>query len=421
MEAVHSGSNGRSAHDEYSREWSQARFVGYGDGSGRGIANHGPACATTLLLAAGGGGGESWAGAGIQGGPGQTGTSGSSGTDGYGGAGGVGGSGGGASDGGGGGGWLTSGGVGAAGANGGFGPPSFAGGVACCSSLGLIGGNGGFGGGGAGGYNAGGGGGGYSGGGGGGTIDFTHELFTGGGGGGSYLNPALSNTSATAGSNEGDGFVDINSVVFGLSGSVVYYLIPTTEVYDIVAAGAQGGGCCGGSGGYGAEVSGDILLETGTLLEIVVGGMGQLPPIDGAFGGGGGSFVAIVPEPSTWAMMLLGFAGLGLAGYRASRRAANAVKLSPQPRTAARRPTTARSSPTEGRSAARRIAPSRMRFPILAYAFEPMALAGFAVPRSPFPLPVTPCCQGGRDPHGYRHGRQQCDHHCDDREKGFGH
>jgi PEP-CTERM motif len=28
-----------------------------------------------------------------------------------------------------------------------------------------------------------------------------------------------------------------------------------------------------------------------------------------------------VPEPSTWAMMLLGFAGLGFAGYRASRKA----------------------------------------------------------------------------------------------------
>jgi hypothetical protein len=27
-----------------------------------------------------------------------------------------------------------------------------------------------------------------------------------------------------------------------------------------------------------------------------------------------------IPEPSTWAMMLLGFAGLGFAGYRASRR-----------------------------------------------------------------------------------------------------
>ena len=27
-----------------------------------------------------------------------------------------------------------------------------------------------------------------------------------------------------------------------------------------------------------------------------------------------------VPEPSTWVMMLLGFAGLGVAGYRASRK-----------------------------------------------------------------------------------------------------
>jgi PEP-CTERM motif len=29
----------------------------------------------------------------------------------------------------------------------------------------------------------------------------------------------------------------------------------------------------------------------------------------------------IVPEPSTWAMMLIGFAGLGYAGYRRSRKA----------------------------------------------------------------------------------------------------
>ena len=32
-----------------------------------------------------------------------------------------------------------------------------------------------------------------------------------------------------------------------------------------------------------------------------------------------------VPEPSTWAMMLIGFAGLSYAGYRASRRAAAAT------------------------------------------------------------------------------------------------
>ena len=32
-------------------------------------------------------------------------------------------------------------------------------------------------------------------------------------------------------------------------------------------------------------------------------------------------FAATVPEPSTWAMMLLGFVGLGLAGYRRARKA----------------------------------------------------------------------------------------------------
>jgi hypothetical protein len=31
---------------------------------------------------------------------------------------------------------------------------------------------------------------------------------------------------------------------------------------------------------------------------------------------------ASTPEPSTWAMMVLGFAGLGFAGYLASRKAA---------------------------------------------------------------------------------------------------
>jgi hypothetical protein len=32
-----------------------------------------------------------------------------------------------------------------------------------------------------------------------------------------------------------------------------------------------------------------------------------------------------IPEPSTWAMMLLGFAGLGFAGFRASRRRSPAI------------------------------------------------------------------------------------------------
>ena len=35
-----------------------------------------------------------------------------------------------------------------------------------------------------------------------------------------------------------------------------------------------------------------------------------------------GGLTLSIPEPSTWAMMVLGFASLGFTGYRASRQAA---------------------------------------------------------------------------------------------------
>jgi hypothetical protein len=96
----------------------------------------------------------------------------------------------------------------------------------------------------------------------------------------------------------------------------------------VAAVGAQGGSDnFGDIGGHGAAVGGEVYLTQGTDLDIVVGGAGtSIGGFDG--GGGGGSFVwdpvAIpvqpVPEPSTWAMMLLGFAGLGYAGWRARRQ-----------------------------------------------------------------------------------------------------
>jgi len=50
-----------------------------------------------------------------------------------------------------------------------------------------------------------------------------------------------------------------------------------------------------------------------TLIADGPGGFG----FDFAFGGA-------IPEPTTWAMMLAGFAGLGFAGYRSTRRSAAA-------------------------------------------------------------------------------------------------
>ena len=48
----------------------------------------------------------------------------------------------------------------------------------------------------------------------------------------------------------------------------------------------------------------------------IVGGA-PAPAFNAAFSLSGST----IPEPSTWAMMLLGFAGLGFAGYRQAKKA----------------------------------------------------------------------------------------------------
>jgi hypothetical protein len=67
--------------------------------------------------------------------------------------------------------------------------------------------------------------------------------------------------------------------------------IGSSGTYDITADGAQGGTSTffGEPGGAGVAVSGDVYLQAGTRLEIVVGGEGGTGPY--AAGGGGGSFV----------------------------------------------------------------------------------------------------------------------------------
>jgi hypothetical protein len=95
------------------------------------------------------------------------------------------------------------------------------------------------------------------------------------------------------------------------TGNVTSVTITKTGTYDIIADGAQGGGSTniGESDGLGAAVSGDVFLQQGTVLEIVVGGQGSSGIFSG--GGGGGSFVIETNNGSVPVDTLLAVAGGG--------------------------------------------------------------------------------------------------------------
>jgi hypothetical protein len=86
------------------------------------------------------------------------------------------------------------------------------------------------------------------------------------------------------------GFLDIYGLMFSIGGGTV------VDLFD------NGVGAFSGIpyGGFGVVVANHDLA-----LDSVSAGV-----------------TASTPEPSTWAMMVLGFAGLGFAGYRSSRKAA---------------------------------------------------------------------------------------------------
>jgi hypothetical protein len=282
--------------------------------------------ANILLLVAGGGGGAGSGPGGV--GAGTTSGDNGSGSGGAGGIGGAGGAGGTTESGGGGGGaGLFGDGTGGAGPGsgiGGFGAPSYAGGPGASVNPG------GYGGGGGGGVRGGGGGGGYSGGGGGGRGA--------GGGGGSYVSSLFTDnvTIGPGGNTDATGHVVISSDACSVcfieyTGSIQYFTVINTGFFpqfiDIGAGGGQGGSNgLGLPGGQGATAEGEFLTPdlASVELEIIVGGEGS----SGRAGGGGGAtyvYEVTAPESSTWVMMLIGFAGLGSAGYSASRQSARAI------------------------------------------------------------------------------------------------
>jgi probable HAF family extracellular repeat protein len=69
---------------------------------------------------------------------------------------------------------------------------------------------------------------------------------------------------------------------------------------------------------FATEWSGGSIISLGRLpgsTDSIANGINDVGQVVGY------SYVSYVPESSTWAMMLLGFAGLGFVGYRRSRKA----------------------------------------------------------------------------------------------------
>ena len=111
------------------------------------------------------------------------------------------------------------------------------------------------------------------------------------------------------------------------TGTIVDYTVAVSGDYALRTVGADGGSILAAAtyfGGGGAEAAGDINLNAGTVLAVVVGGVGGA--LVNGVGGGGGTFIyevsSAIPEAPAWALMLMGFAGLGLVGRRATRKGA---------------------------------------------------------------------------------------------------
>jgi hypothetical protein len=103
----------------------------------------------------------------------------------------------------------------------------------------------------------------------------------------------------------------------GAGGTTASFVFGQTPTFEAGGPSAEYGGSAilvSGNTVSGAEGNGSIAF-LGTYSSITF----TTPQFENWYGFTVGETAGAVPEPSTWAMMLIGFAGLGLAGYRWSR------------------------------------------------------------------------------------------------------
>jgi hypothetical protein len=131
-------------------------------------------------------------------------------------------------------------------------------------------------------------------------------------------------------------FLGPNDTVFGTStlgnndypdGPVEAFTYSESSTFDFTYRGHLMLGLTDGGGDFSVIINGVQILEESFIDDTVINlGSGFGPNIDLTIitSVGVGDFVlgGAVPEPSTWAMMLVGFAGLGFAGCRSTRRRA---------------------------------------------------------------------------------------------------
>ena len=134
----------------------------------------------------------------------------------------------------------------------------------------------------------------------------------------------------------GPGSASDFEIVFGTTLTGVQAMLDPAQIalgMTMGCAGEEGGGTvfCGPSGPTGAfgqwavtAYGSNWITFTGPAGTDMKEGQNFFVNIMLLDGGGGaafsGAWTGSIPEPATWAMMLMGFAGLGYAGYRKAKR-----------------------------------------------------------------------------------------------------